>query len=91
VYNRRKRHEARQLLIGTLLSAALGVLGCAGIEVGRQVQAGRNALQTSRPHDAAAYLKQAADNEPTYLTPFRLPQSVLTYLGRAYYEIGPRF
>ncbi|HKY09503.1 MAG TPA: tetratricopeptide repeat protein [Candidatus Binatia bacterium] len=79
--------KARHLVAGTLLVAAVSALGCAGIEVGRQVQAGRNALQTGRPQEAAAYLMQAAESEPDYRTPFRLPQSVLTYLGRAYYEI----
>lgn len=79
---------ARELLIGTLLFAVAGALGCGGFEVGRQVQAGRNALQTGRPQDAAAYLMQAAETDPSYRTPFRLSQSVLTYLGRAYYELG---
>ena len=64
--------KTRQFLIGTLLLAAASALGCAGIQVGGQVQAGRKALQTGRPHEAAAYLKQAAENDPTYLTPFRL-------------------
>lgn len=64
------------------------VSGCAGVEVGRQVQAGRNALQTGHPNDAASYLMRAAETDPNYKTPFRLPQSVLTYLGRAYYETG---
>jgi tetratricopeptide (TPR) repeat protein len=64
------------------------ISGCASLEVGRQVQAGRNALQTGRPNEAAAYLMRAAETDPGYNTPFRLPQSVLTYLGRAYYETG---
>lgn len=79
---------AKAFWIATCLWTGASALGCAGIHVGQQVQAGRNALQTGRPHDAAAYLMQAADSDPDYKTPFRLPQSVLSYLGRAYYETG---
>lgn len=80
--------KAKQLLVAACLWASASALGCAGIHVGQQVQAGRNALQTGRPNDAAVYLAQAADTDPDYKTPFRLPQSVLSYLGRAYYETG---
>ncbi|HEX9787093.1 MAG TPA: tetratricopeptide repeat protein [Candidatus Binatia bacterium] len=80
--------KSKRLLIATCLWAAASALGCAGIHVGQQVQAGRNALQTGRPADAALYLTQAAESNPEYRTPYRLPQSVLSYLGRAYYETG---
>jgi tetratricopeptide (TPR) repeat protein len=79
-----KKHflTAAYLWVGTT------AFGCAGIQVGQQVQAGRFALQTGHPDKAAGYLMQAADKNPDYQTPFRLPQSVLGYLGRAYYETG---
>ena len=80
--------KAKQFLIATWLWAGASALGCAGIQVGGQVQAGRHALQTGHPNEAAAYLMQAAETDPSYRTPFRLPQSVLGYLGRAYYETG---
>ncbi len=80
--------KAKLFLMVTCLWAAASTLGCSGIHVGQQVQAGRNALQTGRPSDAVNYLMKAADTDPDYQTPFRLPQSVLSYLGRAYYEIG---
>lgn len=80
--------KVKQLLTAVCLAASVSTLGCAGIHVGQQVQAGRNALQAGRPDDAASYLKQAADSNPNYKTSFRLPQSVLSYLGRAYYETG---
>lgn len=79
--------KVKHLLTAACLAVSASTLGC-GIHVGQQVQAGRNALQTGRPEDAAVYLIQAADRDPNYETPSRLPQSVLSYLGRAYYETG---
>lgn len=72
----------------TCLSALVYLSGCAGIQVGGDVQAGRNALQTGRPNDAVGYLMRAADADPTYKIPYRVPEGVLAYLGRAYYETG---
>ena len=80
--------KAKGFLLATCLGVGASALGCAGVQVGGQVQAGRNALQTNRPNDAAVYLMEAADSDPDYKTPFRLPQRVLSYLGRAYYETG---
>jgi tetratricopeptide (TPR) repeat protein len=69
-----------------MLSAMLFVAGCAG--VGQQVQAGRLALQTGRPNDAVTLLKQAAEQDPDYKTPYHVREGVFAYLGRAYYETG---
>ena len=68
--------------------AAIYLSGCATLQVAGQVQAGRNALQTGRPHDAVAFLAPAAEADPGYRIPYRIGESVLTYLGRAYYETG---
>jgi len=62
--------------------------GCGGLEVGRDVQAGRMALQGRRPEEALVYLSRAARADPNYKLPTRAHESVLTYLGRAYYETG---
>lgn len=70
------------------LASLIFILGCASLEVGRDVQAGRNALQTGRPEEAIGYLSRAAAQDPDYSIPYRLRQNVLTYLGRAYYETG---
>lgn len=70
------------------LISALNVAGCSGFIVGQQVQAGRNALQSGRPQNALAFLVPAAETDPNYTIPYRFPESVLTYLGRAYYETG---
>ncbi|MGH7793751.1 MAG: tetratricopeptide repeat protein [Candidatus Binatia bacterium] len=68
------------------MAALVYLLGCAGIQVAGDVQAGRNALQAGRPNDAVSYFARAAEVDPAYKTPYRFPVGVLTYLGRAYYE-----
>jgi tetratricopeptide (TPR) repeat protein len=78
--------KAKKLLAPTCLSALIYVSGCGG--GGTDVLAGRNALQTGRPKDAVGYLTRAAEIDPSYKTPFRIPQGVLGFLGRAYYETG---
>jgi tetratricopeptide (TPR) repeat protein len=63
-----------------LVSACSSVCG--------DVQAGRNALQAGRANDAVGYLTRAADTDPNYKIPYRVPAGVLAYLGRAYLETG---
>ena len=70
------------------LITLISIVGCAGLHVGQQVQSGRNALQSGRPNDAVVPLAQAAETDPDYEIPYRIHVSVLTYLGRAYYETG---
>jgi len=70
------------------LAALAMIAGCGSLEVGQDVQAGRNALQTGQPESAVAYLARASAQDPAYKTPYRLSQNVLSYLGRAYYETG---
>jgi hypothetical protein len=40
------------------------VSGCAAVQVGQDVPAGRNALQTRRPGDAVSFLARAAAQDP---------------------------
>ena len=61
---------------------------CVGSQVAREVQLGRNALQTGNPQAAVGYLRNAAVLDPNYKTPYSIRESVWTYLGRAYYEVG---
>jgi len=74
------------------LSVALWMLiiisGCASLQVANEVQLGRNALQTGQPQAAVGYLRRAAELDPNYKTPYSIRESVWTYLGRAYYEVG---
>ena len=62
--------------------------GCVGSQVAQEVQLGRNALQTGQPQVAVGYLRNAADLDPNYKTSYSIRESVWTYLGRAYYEVG---
>ena len=80
--------KTNQLLTAAFLSALVYLTGCAAIQVGGNVQAGRNALHTGRPNDAVNYFTRAAEIDPAYKIPYRVPVGVLTYLGRAYYDTG---
>lgn len=80
--------KTRALLVPSCLSALIYFSSCASLQVGGDVQSGRTALQTGRPNDAVGYLMRAAETDPTYRIPYRIPVGVLTYLGRAYYETG---
>lgn len=77
-----------------LLSLPVGIwtfvvlCSCVGSQVAREVQLGRNALQTGNPQAAVGYLRNAAVLDPNYKTPYSIRESVWTYLGRAYYEVG---
>ena len=77
-----------------LLSLPVGIwtfvvlCSCVGSKVAREVQLGRNALQTGNPQAAVGYLRNAAVLDPNYKTPYSIRESVWTYLGRAYYEVG---
>src|SRR5262245_59041468 len=62
--------------------------GCVGSQAAKEVQLGRNALQTGQPQVAVGYLRNAAELDPHYKTPYSIRESVWTYLGRAYYEVG---
>jgi tetratricopeptide (TPR) repeat protein len=70
------------------LTALLLAQSCAGLSVSQDVSAGRIALQTGRSNDAVTYLSRAAAQDPNYQSDYRLPESVLSILGRAYYESG---
>jgi tetratricopeptide (TPR) repeat protein len=80
--------RTHKLLVPSFFFALICVVGCAAFQVASDVAAGRNALQTGRPSDAIIYLTRAADTDPNYKIPYQLPESVWTYLGRAYYETG---
>jgi tetratricopeptide (TPR) repeat protein len=80
--------QSTKLLMATSIVALVSLSGCVGIQVAGDVQAGRNALYTGRPNDAVGYFVRAAEVDPVYKTPYRIPVGVFTYLGRAYYETG---
>jgi len=78
--------NARNLFAPAFLSALLVIAACGG--AAQQVLLGRNALQTGRPEAAVPFLRQAVELDPNYRVSHVLRESVLTYLGRAYYETG---
>jgi hypothetical protein len=47
--------------------------GCVGSQVANAVQLGRNALQTGQPQIALGYLRNAAELDPNYKTPYSIP------------------
>src|ERR1044072_8993317 len=63
-------------------------LGCSGLEVGRDVQAGRMALQGRRPEEALTHLSRAAAADPNYRIANRARGSVLTYPRPPHNETG---
>jgi tetratricopeptide (TPR) repeat protein len=77
--------NAKYLLVSGCFSALLVIAACG---VGQQVQSGRNALQSGRPEAAVPQLRQAVELDPNYRVSADFNESVLTYLGRAYYETG---
>jgi len=77
---------SHRIFMPIYFSALLFVSACSS--VGGDVQAGRNALQIGHADDAVGYLTRAADTDPNYKIPYRVPAGVLGYLGRAYLETG---
>src|SRR5207249_10458939 len=80
--------HARSRLIQRCFSALLFASGCAALQIAQDVQQGRHALHIGQPATAVSYLRRAADLDPNYHAPDPLRESVLAYLGRAYYETG---
>lgn len=71
-----------------LLSAIVGLGGCANFQVSSQVQSGRMALVTGNPAAAVGHFQRATEMNPQYVYQFSpLEQGVWTYLGRAYYGV----
>lgn len=82
------RTQLRTFLRMSILAAAVVANSCASVQVDQRIQEGRTALLTGRPNDAIGSFRLAADANPNYQTSYALRESVWTYLGRAYYEIG---
>jgi len=64
---------------------------CTTVQVSKDVQSGRAALEQGRPEEALTYFAAAARRDPSYTTRFTLLNTgILTYIGRAYYEMGEK-
>lgn len=79
---------SRNHLLALASAGLLLTQGCAGLSVGQDVLAGRNALQSGRSDDAVGYLARAAAKDPNYSLTSPFSEGILTILGRAYYESG---
>lgn len=78
----------RKLSFSTFLAALLFLTACTTLQVEQNVHDGRNALLMGQLDNAANYFSRAAESNPNYKTSYALRESVWTYLGRAYYEMG---
>jgi len=64
---------------------------CATLNVARDVQSGRKALQLDQPKAALTHFEAAAQSNPNYLTDFTLLDiGISSYIGMAYYQAGEK-
>ena len=80
--------DSKKFLLPASLALLIFLSSCTALQVAQDVQLGRSALQTGRPEVALGYLRRAAELDPNYTLPYTPRESVLTYLGGAYYETG---
>jgi tetratricopeptide (TPR) repeat protein len=71
-----------------LLSCLAFVSGCASLQVGGDVAAGRRAMLTGHNEAALAYFQKAAQADPNYRYGTALQQGIFSYVGRSEYAIG---
>lgn len=63
--------------------------GCAGFQVRRDIQSGREALVIGRCEQALGHFLPAAHLDPHYVSDFTdFQEGVWTYVGRAHYQCG---
>ena len=72
----------------TLLSVLALLSGCASLQVGGDVAAGRRALLAGNNETALAYFQSAAQKDPTYKWGSAYRQGILSYVGRTEYAVG---
>ncbi|MGH7853457.1 MAG: tetratricopeptide repeat protein [Candidatus Binatia bacterium] len=71
-----------------LLSFLALISGCASLQVGSDVAAGRRALLAGNNETALAYFQSAAHKDPNYRWGTAYQQSILSYVGRTEYAAG---
>jgi tetratricopeptide (TPR) repeat protein len=70
------------------LSLLVLISGCASLQVGSDVAAGRRALLAGNNEAALAYFQSAAQQDPTYQWGTAYRQGILSYVGRTEYAVG---
>jgi tetratricopeptide (TPR) repeat protein len=71
-----------------LLIALLSAFGCATLQAGSAVEAGRKAFLIGNNEAALGYFQSAAQLDPNYVYGGTLQENVWSYLGRAEYAVG---
>jgi tetratricopeptide (TPR) repeat protein len=71
-----------------LLSFLAFVSGCASMQVGSDVAAGRRAMLAGHNEAALAYFQKAALADPNYRYGTALQQGIYSYVGRSEYAVG---
>ena len=81
---------ARFFIVSTLIFPFL-LGGCATLEVAREVQSGRRAMQLGNSQAALGHFEAAAQSDPDYLTDFTLLDiGIWSYVGMAQYSEGDK-
>jgi len=75
-------------LLPVLVALFAHLAACTTLQVEQEVRDGRNALVRGQLDNAVDYFSRASQLKPDYRTSYALRESVWTYLGRAYYELG---
>lgn len=71
-----------------LLSLLAFFSGCASVQVGSDVAAGRRAMLAGNNETALAYFQSAAQIDPNYTYGTAYQQGILSYVGRTEYAVG---
>jgi tetratricopeptide (TPR) repeat protein len=71
-----------------LLIALLSASGCASLQAGSNVEAGRKAFLIGNNETALGYFQRAAALDPNYVYGGTLRQNIWSYVGRSEYSVG---
>ena len=84
------KHESntKKFLFQVLVATLSLLTACATLEVEQDIRDGRNSLLRGQLDNAVNYFSRAAQLKPEYRTSYALRESVWTYLGRTFYEMG---
>jgi tetratricopeptide (TPR) repeat protein len=71
-----------------IMSTFVFLSACAGLQVGSEFSAGRQALLKGNNEVALGYFQSAAQRDPNYVYGTALQQGIWSYVGRSEYAIG---
>ena len=73
---------------GLLMVLSLMISACASLQVGTDVQAGRQALLAGNNEAALGYFQRAAQEDPNYAYGTAIRHGIWSYVGRTEYSTG---